>query len=112
MYRDFPLKVTTHMYLHVFTLSATPLCYCLTGDGGVTSGQSAEQQQQSDDVSLRDMFTSEALRPLSHDPEFQQAVEPHLPPTNEDTETAVTTPQFQQVGVNQCTSLISNCTSF
>ena len=60
-------------------------------------GPTGAQQPTQRDISLQDMFTSENLRPLSHEKEFQEAVRSFLPISNEDTETGVTSPQFQQV---------------
>lgn len=55
-----------------------------------------EPQEPVDDrITLSDVATSEALRPLIKDDEAE--LSPHLPPTNEPIETAVSTPQFQQV---------------
>ena len=61
----------------------------LTGSSGASRGEP--------DVPLHQVLTSDSLRPLSQDQDFQQTVNPHLPPTNEDPITGVTSPQFQQV---------------
>lgn len=68
-------------------------CTCsVVGDDNKSS-----QNDQEKDVSLENVLTSQSLRSLSHEEEFQQAIGPHLPPSNEDVVTGVTSPQFQQV---------------
>ncbi len=74
----------------------------LTGSsgGGASRGEP--------DVSLHEVLTSDSLRPLSQDEEFQQTVNTHLPPTNESAMTGVTSPQFQQVW-GTCTMYVIYC---
>ena len=56
-------------------------------------------------MSIRDVVTSDVLRPLAREEEFQTLVGPHLPPTTEQPENVITSPQFQQVSVYVCVSL-------
>ena len=57
-------------------------------------------------MSIRDVVTSDVLRPLAREEEFQTLVGPHLPPTTEQTENVVTSPQFQQVSSSVCLSVL------
>ena len=56
----------------------------------------ADAKPQEDSVNLPDVLTNEVLRPLSSDPSVRSQVESHLPPTSEEPEVVLTSPQFQQ----------------
>ena len=53
-------------------------------------------EPQEESVSLTDVVTPDILRPLSTDPAVQAQVQPHLPPTSEQLDSVLTSPQFQQ----------------
>ena len=58
------------------------------GGGGASGGDSK--------ASLSEAITSDALRELATDTESSQQLQPHLPQTNEDTATLLTSPRFRQ----------------
>lgn len=58
------------------------------------SSQAAEPLEES--IGLTEVVTPDILRPLSNDPVVQEQVESHLPPTSEQLESVLTSPQFQQ----------------
>lgn len=60
---------------------------------GEGEGETAPPQDQ---VNLHEVVTPDVLRPLASDREAQDQLAPHLPPTEETTETVLTSPQFQQ----------------
>ena len=78
------------------------------GGGGEGGGGGGEEN----DVQLRDVLSSEALRPIVRDSQVSSDLAPHLPPTNEPTEAVVTSPQFQQVRTLDCLILLYNHTVF
>ena len=64
------------------------------------SNQQQQAQEQSEDrLTLRDVVTTDALRPLIREntDDVNSDLIQHLPPTGESVETALSTPQFQQV---------------
>uniref|UniRef100_A0A1X7V801 Uncharacterized protein n=1 Tax=Amphimedon queenslandica TaxID=400682 RepID=A0A1X7V801_AMPQE len=65
------------------------------GSGASPSGRREEGERESG-LQLNEVLTSEALRPIVREGDIGSDLAPHLPPTNEDTETALTSPQFQQ----------------
>ena len=58
-----------------------------------------EEGERENGLQLNEVLTSEALRPIVREGDISSDLVPHLPPTNEDTETALTSPQFQQVPI-------------
>lgn len=78
------------------------------GDGGGEQGGGGGGEEN--DVQLRDVLSSEALRPIVRDSQVSSDLAPHLPPTNEPTEAVVTSPQFQQVRTLNCLILLYNHT--
>lgn len=79
------------------------------GDGGGEQGGGGGGGEEND-VQLRDVLSSEALRPIVRDSQVSSDLAPHLPPTNEPTEAVVTSPQFQQVCTLNCLILLYNHT--
>ena len=75
----------------------------LSGGSGPPPSGGREGERESG-LQLNEVLSSEALRPIVREGDISSDLVPHLPPTNEDTETALTSPQFQQVPIHFCTA--------